>query len=284
MRYLRSCIIAMCVLTSSVIAKQDYVVGTLQGQLGNQLFIIAATVSLALDNNAIPVFPALIQNPDYNLPFNYQKVFSHLNTQLPKRVKIKRYLEPQFDYTPIKYQPNMELFGWFQSEKYFAKHKNEIIELFSPPQEISTYLGNHYQHIIDHPKSVAIHARSYYREDPTGKCHITYEREYFEKAISVFPDDSLFVVFSNDINWCREMLSTIPRDIIFIENNASYHHDFYLMSLCKHNIICNSSFSWWAAYLNLNPEKIVVAPNLWFNPAYISSTKDLKPDGWITIY
>lgn len=176
----------------------------------------------------------------------------------------------------------MELCGFFQSEKYFAHHKKEIIELFAPSAEITAYLTSHYKDIIDHPNTVPMHTRSYYREDPNGNCHITYGREYVEKAIRFFPEDALFIVFSNDIPWCRTILSDIPRQMIFIEGE-SYHHDFYLMSLCKHNIICNSSFFWWAAYLNSNPDKVIVAPKMWVNPTYIANIDDIKPDGWIQI-
>ena len=105
-------------------------------------------------------------------------------------------------------------------------------------------------------------------------------KEYFQKAISLFSQDALFVVFSNDINWCKTNLQGLAKNLIFIENEP-YYHDFYLMSLCKHQIISNSSFSWWAAYLNRNPDKIVIAPINWFTKASGFHSKDLFPDEWI---
>lgn len=285
MRIFRLYFLFLGLVTNSLFSsvKEEYLVGHLQGQLGNQLFIIAATVSLALDNDAIPVFPGLLENSSYNIPLNYQIFFSNLNAKLPNHVKIKkRFTEQQFNFSPIPYKKNMELFGYFQSEKYFAHHKNEIRELFAPTQDIKVYLATKYSEILNHPNTVSIHTRSYYKEDPAGACHNTLGREYLEKAIQLFPEDSLFIVFSNDIAWCKTLLVQIPRNIVFIENETHFH-DFYLMSMCKHNIICNSSFSWWAAYLNSNPSKIVVAPDLWFNKSYIHSTEDLKPAEWIVI-
>lgn len=263
--------------------EQEYVVGSLQGQLGNQLFIIAATVNLALDHNAIPVFPELLYKTENAMPLNFQKIFPTINTQLPSQISITtKYEDHKSGYTPIPYSPNMEIFGYFQSEKYFANHKAEIINLFAPSKEIIDYLAHHYRHIIEHPNSVAIHTRSYFREDPKEVIHLTYGRDYVLKAMNLFPNDSLFVIFSNDMAWCKSILANIPKNMIFIEGEPHYH-DFYLMSMCKHNIICNSSFSWWAAYLNQNPGKSVITPKNWFNTDYISNTNDLRPTNWIEI-
>jgi hypothetical protein len=172
--------------------------------------------------------------------------------------------------------------GYFQSYKYFDHHRAEILELFAPSQEITSYLEAKYPDILSHPNTVAVHTRNYYEEDPHETCHYTYERDYFEKAMMLFPEDALFVIFSNKMQWCQTMLAGIPRTMIFIDGNQHYH-DFYLMSRCKHNIICNSSFSWWAAYLNSNPDKQVITPPAWFNPNYGLNTSDLIPQEWISI-
>ncbi|MDE3046074.1 MAG: alpha-1,2-fucosyltransferase [Verrucomicrobiota bacterium] len=257
-----------------------FVTAELMGQLGNQMFIIAATVSLALDHQATAIFPDLIRNKQYNIPFNYKRLFSSLPVLLPNPVS-RVYNEPRFSYEPIPYQPNMKLSGYFQSEKYFASHKEEIRELFAPPADVMTYLSLHYADILEHPMAVSVHIRFYY-EDPTGKAHPTCRRDYFEKAMECFPKETLFVVFSNQMEECKNLLSGIQKNLRFIEGEDHFC-DLYLMSLCKHNIIANSSFSWWGAYLNRNPDKRVIAPKLWFNPTYLSDTHDLLPEGWIQI-
>lgn len=278
--FIHALVLMISIIPTSIVAK-PYVIGQLMGQLGNQLFIIAATTSLALDHNATPVFPDLASppNPEFNIPHNYKKMLYHLSTHKPSVKKKYTYREKHFHYQPIPYKKNIKLSGYFQSEKYFINHKQEIIDLFSPHPEIQNYLKSKYQDIIDHPNTVSIHMRSYLKEDPNGNIHITYGITYFQQAMSLFPDDTLFVVFSNNMNMCQEMFSNVPRQIRFIEGE-DYIDDFYLMSMCKHNIISNSSFSWWAAYLNKNPNKIVIAPFPWFGPGSPNNTKDLIPDEW----
>lgn len=258
----------------------SFVTAELMGQLGNQMFIIAATVSVSLDHGATAIFPDLVEKTQYNIPLNHQRLFHFFPVELPHSVSLT-YKEPQFSYTPIPYQPNMKLFGYFQSEKYFSKHKKEILDLFAPPEDVMTRLTSRYGDILNHPMSTSIHVR-FYHEDPTGKAHPTCTREYFEKAMGHFPRETLFVVFSNQMEKCKELLKETDRNLRFIEGEDHFT-DLYLMSFCKHNIIANSSFSWWGAYLNRNAEKKVIAPALWFNPNYESHIQDLLPDGWVAI-
>ena len=267
----------------SYINASPFVIGDLMGQLGNQMFIISAATSLALDNGADPLFPALASVKQFNIPVNYEKVFRHLNASKPEENIEFYYLEPHFHFAPIPYCPNMIIRGWFQSEKYFHHHKQEILMLFSPSQEIESYLKNKYAEIINHSKTVSIHYRSYKTKDP-NVAHVYADcgLDYYERAISLFPSDSLFVVFSDEIDWCKKNFSHLPFQFYFVEDETHYH-DLYLMSMCRHNIICNSSFSWWGAYLNRHPDKIVVAPGNWFNQNYKTDTQDLIPDEWIVI-
>lgn len=272
---------------NSYLLATPFVIGDLMGQLGNQFFIIAAATSLALDNGATPIFPALSSVQKFNIPINHEKVFPHLNSSQPVEDIEFHYLEPHFHYAPIPYKPNMIIRGWFQSEKYFCHHKQEILNLFAPSPEILAYLQEKYNSIIRHPCAVSIHYRGYKKNDSNvahvyGNCDL----DYYEKAISLFPSDSLFVVFSDDIDWCKENFACLPFQFYYVERESHCHDylDLYLMSQCSHNIICNSSFSWWGAYLNKNPDKIVVAPGNWFNPAYKPDTQDLIPESWIVLH
>lgn len=256
------------------------VVGNLVGQLGNQFFIIAAATSLAIDNDAIAVFPDLEKKLGYNIPLNRKHVFPHLLTRHQNFLQYD-YKEPHFHYAKIPYVPNIRIQGYFQSEKYFAHNKQAILDLFAPSPEIMQYLTNKYSDILNDPNTVSIHIR-FYHEDPEEKFYIGCRKEFIEAAMALFPKDSHFIVFSNRMGKCKEFLSTIQGNFRFIEGETHYH-DLYLMSLCKHNIISNSSFSWWAAYLNPNPSKKVVSPAAWFTPQAGLSMQDLLPEAWIKI-
>ncbi len=265
------------------IVAKPFVVGSLwTGQLGNQFFEIAAAYSLALDNDAEPLFPDLASKTIDGIPTNYKKVFFRLDATKPQQPIQVYYKEPDYSYNPLPFHPNMCLIGYFQSEKYFVKHKKKILELFAPSAEIREYLEKKYGELLKNPKSVAVHMRFYLREDPEQKIYPTYGREYVEKAMMKFPEDSVYIVCSNSIEWARKNLEGITRKIVFIEDEP-YYHDLYLMSMCKHNIISNSSFSWWAAYLNPNPDKIVIAPPAWNTPGCGLDYKDVVPEGWVVL-
>ena len=139
---------------------------------------------------------------------------------------------------------------------------------------------------MSQPVTVSVHVRTYlddYGRLPNNQdLHQFVGKGYYERAISQFPHDAIFVVFSDHIEWCKEHFSSIPRIFIYIEAET-YYHDLYLMSMCTHNIIANSSFSWWGAYLNRNPNKIVVAPNRWVNPDWGYRTDDVIPTSWTQI-
>lgn len=278
MRKLITIIITYC-LTGWATASAAFVTADLMGQLGNQLFIISAATSLALDNGAEAIFPDLKTLKEFNVPANYQYVFSRLKVDLAEPIE-NYYQEKNFSYDPIPYAPNLKIRGWFQSEKYFRHNRNAIIKRFCPSLEIRAYLNEKYGFILEHPQTVSIHYRAYQKENPYyATVYADCGLEYYQKAISLFPADTLFVVFSDNIPWCKEMFKDLSYQFYYVEGNKHYH-DLYLMSFCRHNIICNSSFSWWGAYLNRNPEKKVVAPFQWFHPSYTTDTKDMIPEEW----
>lgn len=266
-------------LLPSLLFAQPHIVGRLQGQLGNQLFIVAATVSLALDNQAEALFPDFALDPNVDgRKTNYRMIFSSLNTSsLSSRPRFI-YQEPHFHYCPIPYHPDMEIKGYFQSEKYFKNHEQEMRQLFAPSKEINEELEKRYHDLLDHPQTVAVHVRSYIRIARPSILP-TLSHKYYQKAFSRFPSNTRFIVFSNDIHHAKRILSFYKGEIIFIENQ-SYIYDFYLMSKCKHQIISNSSFAWWSAYLNNNPEKRIIAPRPWFGSGQPYKFEDLIPKSW----
>lgn len=255
----------------------------LGGRLGNQMFQIAAALSLAEDTGFVAIFPDL-QRQQEDIPLNYRYFFSSLNTQQPSAPPLCQFHEdPHFVFQPLPHCGNLDIFGYFQSEKHFKHNKEKICASFAPSEAIKEYLFNKYQTLLNYPNTVAIHLRAYKLENlEIEKCFPFLTGEFYMRAAALFPEDALFVIFSDQIQWAKDELKTFNRPHVFIENESHYH-DFYLMSFCKHQIISPSSFSWWAAYLNKNPNKIVVAPHPWFNPISEHDSSNVIPEDWVTL-
>ena len=198
------------------------------------------------------------------------------NIKLTNEIPNSIYVEKAFTYDEI---PNVEAIdGYFQSEKYFVNHRTGILDLFEMPFKIKDYIDKKYKKLLE-GNTCSIHIRrGDYLKNP--QYHPIQDLSYYEKAISKISKNNenvKFLVFSDDINWCKEKLKNI--NLTFIENEKDYI-DLYLMSLCKNNIIANSTFSWWSAWLNKNKNKIVIAPSKWFGPAANLDSKDIVPESW----
>ncbi len=266
-----------------------FVTTKFEGQLGNQLFQAAAVVALALENKAEYVFPVKsLKREKHNIAKNMRQIFFRLPTKKIHKYLIRhRHKEKVFaPFSPIDFKPNMRLCGFYESEKHFKKHKEVIQKLFAPSKEILSYLQKKYPFLLDHPKTVALHVRTFYRdfllEGPSlYESFPAPDVLYYQKATDLFDKDSLFVVFSDCIPWCKKNLKLPGKNLLFIENEEA-HHDLYLMSLCKHVITSPSTFSWWGAYLNPHKEKKVVARSPWFLSKKRLDSDIILPD-WIVI-
>lgn len=132
----------------------------------------------------------------------------------------------------------------------------------------------HIQRLIRQKNAVSLHIRrGDYLQEPLFK-DICSE-EYYEKSIQYMLETQqspLFIVFSNDIAWCKSRFKDL--NAIFVEHNTGSNsfRDLQLMSLCKHHIIANSSFSWWGAWLNDNPDKVVISPRKWINEPTVNTS------------
>lgn len=263
------------------INKSHYINMHLGGRLGNQMFQIAAALSLAEDHRAVAVFPDLVKAGLQDASINHKFFFPSVKTKKPKiRPRFVFSEHPHFHFKPIPFKPNMEIYGYFQSEKYFKHNKEKICAVFEPSKEIRNYLEGNYANLLEHPNTVAIHMRAYKLESTDlQNCFPFLSGDYYMKAAELFPMDAFFVIFSDRIDWAKSELRHFERPHVFIENETHYH-DFYLMSFCKHQIISPSSFSWWAAYLNKNPNKFVVAPDPWFSPISGHDSSNVIPDDW----
>jgi hypothetical protein len=175
--------------------------------------------------------------------------------------------------------------GSWQNEKYFKNIREEILDEFSFKNIDSR--NKRFSELISSENSISIHVRrgDYVSNPKAAKLHGNIcNIGYYNKAINLMNKqikDPKYVIFSDDIEWCIENLHLNENSTLVDRNKGvDSYKDMYLMSKCRHNIIANSSFSWWGAWLNRNPEKIVVAPKKWVNNM---NTVEICPKEWIQI-
>ncbi len=284
----------------------------LKGGFGNQLFQYAAALNLGKYHNvSVKVDISLLNIPDaligttraFDLlsihhsievaseaevnAVKGNKLIQHLQRFLPP-YKRNIYKEVSFNYDQhfLEARNNIYLKGYRQSEKYFELITNEIKKTFFIKEELIKDVSN-VAFQIQSENSVSIHIR---RGDYTNAKMLEYHGiqgiEYYIQALSFIKEkisNPKFFIFSDNINWVRENLNLNEEaHLISVDESPTSITDFHLMNCCKHNIIANSTFSWWAAYLNPNPDKIIIAPKRWFNKANYD-TKDLIPSSWIQL-
>ncbi len=194
-----------------------------------------------------------------------------------------------FKYNPSLFdlKGNYYLEGLWQTEKYFINIKNKIMHdfmfaEFTNKNNLSLAIK------LDSEQSIAIHVRKgtdYIRQNTFGTCSLNY----YQKAIKYMNQNVLnpiYYVFTDNQQWVDENFKEFQYKVIDWNpiSGPDNYLDMQLMSVCKHNIIANSSYSWWAAWLNRNPNKIVIGPKKWFNTEYQKlDTSDLLPDDWIKL-
>lgn len=179
--------------------------------------------------------------------------------------------------------------GYFQCEKYFSNIREEILSEFSIIKNITKYAREIEKEILSHNCSISLHIRrsDYALDEKTNNIHGLCDLSYYEKAISLMSEkfnNPKYFIFSDDIKWAENNLKN--KDAIYVKNieERNPHEDIYLMSLCKHNIIANSSFSWWGAWLNENNNKIVVSPKKWFkDEELLGQSGDIACQSWIKL-
>jgi len=190
-----------------------------------------------------------------------------------------------YNYKILKVTTNSFISGYWQSAKYFESIEHQLRREFDFRSSLNS-LNTSLLKSISLENSISLHIRradfaKKYVKNVHGVCSILY----YERAIAVITQSVSkphFFIFSDDIEWARNNLN-LNCDFTFVSGNVGNDCviDMQLMSACKHNIIANSSFSWWGAWLNLNPNKIVIAPKIWFADKKLNDeTIDLIPDTW----
>ena len=271
------------------------------GRLGNQMFEYAALRGIGKEHGYDICIPPSdhegIENYSLNECFN----LDHIPTGF---IDNKKYsMEETFHFNNELFdtcQDNTSLYGFFQSWKYFSNIQDLIRKDFTFHDSILQPCKDMMDSVDGDP--IMLHVR---RGDPNltdprgfkwsytqcGAQHPVQPIEYYEKALSKFDAKQPVIVFSDSVDWVKEQEFFKPDRFLISEPEDKYadgsftpYADLCLMSLCSHAIIANSSMSWWGAWLIPNPDKKVIAPKMWFGPAYADkNTKDLYCSDWIIL-
>lgn len=283
----------------------------IMGGLGNQMFQYAAGRQLAATHNTVLKLD-ISDFKDYNLHdyglsvFNIRELFatpeeitlfkepesSALKKKLkkllrcPGKLGITHIRENQYHFDPkiLTMPDSVYLDGYWQSERYFSNIADIIRAEFTVklPQ---TGKNMELARRITSCESVSLHVRrgDYVTDEKTKTIHGTCDLDYYARCIERLAEKvhrPCFFIFSDDPGWTEENLR-ITHPAIFVSHNGpkKNYEDLRLMSQCRHHILANSSFSWWGAWLNQYPDKLVLSPDRWFKEKKFN-TKDLIPSTW----
>jgi hypothetical protein len=271
------------------------IVVRMEGGLGNQMFQYAAGLSLARRNGVSLRLDlsAIRADPKRTFMLNEfgiegDDLFSRLCLAL-WRMGRTRFVEPYFQYCEnFESQPgNLYLEGYWQSPRYFPDLHSELQKLFVPAEPASVGMLALLRAMED-SDSVGIHVRrgDYVQDPATNAFHGVCGQDYYRAALQVMqqrvPDARLFV-FTDDPEWVvAELDLGVPFKLVSGRAEMNTTQEWWLMSRCKHQVIANSSFSWWAAWLGEQQGKVAVAPKRWFADETID-TCDLIPQEWLRL-
>jgi hypothetical protein len=236
----------------------EYITCHIGGRLGNNMFMIAHAYARALDENKRFVVYKdylLYHGNDYT-----QNIFRKID------------LVETLDTSQRAYV------GYFQSESYFEKYTENIKSLFSYPLEFEHRIRKELPFIFQGDTTVINVRRGDYLYSPNY--HPVVSVEYIHKALERIPKTKHYLIASDDIPWCKENIH-LPNST-YLEGYKS-HEQLWIISMCQNFVISNSSFSWWAAYLSRNLNKIVVAPETWFGPEHEGDWNSIYCKDWIIL-
>lgn len=274
-----------------------------KGGLGNQMFQYALFLSLKDKKEKKIIDLSFFKSNNSHNGYELHRIFKINNEnivdkklnllekifrKIKRKVGLEKVIVDNFKYQNFNFLLKERIIfdGYWQSEKYFKSIENEIIKIYKFP-EIKDRKNLEILERIKDKEAVSIHIR---RGDYIGHPQLDgmAPLSYYESSIDYIKarvKSPIFLIFSNDIEWCKKNLPLDNENVYYVDWNIKENsfRDMQLMSLCKHNIIPNSSFSWWGAWLNQNPKKIVVAPEKWFTDNSKLPYQDIIPKSWIKI-
>jgi len=280
----------------------------LLGGLGNQLFQYATARAVALRNGAELVLDArLCRDDDHTryglgafairarralpaeLPPGRDRPLAHaLWRRFGRHPRFVRERGLGFNPSVLSLGDDVYLHGYFQSERYFADQadilRDELTIIDPPTAPVAAMAAR-----IAGVPAVSVHLRrgDYVTDSRAARAHGGVGADYYDRALRLVAEragiEPVVFVFSNDPGWARENLRlAFETRIVAVADATRPHDDLRLMAACRHHVIVNSTFSWWGAWLDPNPEKIVVAPRRWFADPGLSNP-DILPAGWISV-
>lgn len=279
------------------------IISKITGGLGNQMFQYAIAKAIAVKRNNI--FRLDITAYETYKLFDYRLNIFNIDENIANSdeisnlrgydSKIFKILKKLGIYSKTTYYKEKErtvfdkevftnqdvyLDGYWQNEKYFIDIRDILLKEFTPKKEISE-VAKEYLKMIQNTPSISLHVRrgDYLKHPEIGVLDLAYYKKSHEYIVEQV-EDPIFYIFSNDLAWCEENFEFIQNKV-FVKNTKSEIDDLILMKNCRHNIVANSSFSWWGAWLNENIEKIVVAPKKWM--AINPNNYKWIPTSWIEV-
>ena len=282
----------------------------LRGGLGNNLFQIAAVYSFAYDNKLKIVVediivPGIGHRATYQgkvesmIPIRISDIFPNINcvkgatyywsTYICQETNLNKFV-PMKDYVLIKYADKVKMIGTFMSHFYFNHNQEKIQDLFNFSPKIEQYIKNKYDKILSSDNTISVHIRrgDYISRIKKGDARFCLlDENYYKKAFDMFNKDMPFYVFFKEDDeskiWIEKQLVPFIKGTYIILENEAAPVDLCLMSKCKNNIIANSTFSFWGAYLNRNNNKQVVAPSAWKKESDDTTLKNRVLPSWTII-
>lgn len=290
------------------------IITKLKGGIGNQMFQYAAGLSLSKKLNTkhkldLTGYTEKAVNSRDTFRF-FELDFLEITSEEASKEEINkikyryknfsRFLNPInsflndrkfFDY-PIQFflqTKDLYLDSYFQSERFFRQHRKEILSEFSLKKQLMTNDFKEIFHQINQEQdNLSIHFRrgDYVKNKYANKYHGVLDLQYYNYAIKQIASRkkiNTIYVFSDDVDWVKKNFLLKDKEMVYIsERGFNGPQEIILMSACKNNILANSSFSWWGAWLNKNEDKLVIAPKKWvLNNSRVN--KDIIPKSWIKI-
>lgn len=259
------------------------------GGLGNQMFCYAYAKALEQKGNKVKIDISAYDT--YKIHGGFQLDNYYINLEESSSLENSKYYKNNFlskvlrkigfsnsniieensllfDDKLLEIKDNNYVSGYFQCEGYFINIREILLEQFSINSNVAQYTKKIKKEILVTNNCCSIHVRrGDFINNLNKNIHGSCTLEYYKKAEEIIKLKDInvkFFIFSDDIQWCKNNFEIDNAIYVKTEEDRLPHEDMYLMSLCKYNIIANSSYSWWAAWLNKNDDKLVIAPKRWF--------------------
>ena len=257
-----------------------YTTAYLMGGLGNQMFQISHAISQGLKNNVEAIFVPVAYTPmQANQPTKYlYNIYRNIN--FVDKLSGYRIIESPWQFVDlyVEWSQPIQFRGYYQSAKNFLGYDEKIKELFQPTDEFSNKVNSLYPE-INNEGTVSLHIR---RGDYTTISNIlpVIDKTYIDESLKQNGSYTTLFIFSDDTEWVKQNISYENQIIV---TGLEDYEELWIMSLCKNNIMSNSSFSWWGSFLNKNKNKKVFAPSIWFGPNGEKNYSDIYDEKWIMI-